>query len=229
MDVAEMDLAGLARRVAEYELTYDRSHRAGTFSSRHLNEIFRVIGTELGRTAETGCGKSTIFFSQFSRAHTAFCLDDRESDRSSVRYFQSFADARHDRVDFVFGPTQSTLPHHGFSEPLDVILLDGPHAYPFPDLEYFFLYPHLKPGGHLILDDVQIASIGRMADILVEDRMYEEVAFIGEKVLILRRTNAPTLSPYGDHWTRQDYNMRRCYSRPDRIVVDGKRRRSFVK
>jgi hypothetical protein len=46
------------------------------------------------------------------------------------------------------------------------VLLDGPHGYPFPDMEYYFFYPHIKPRGHLVIDDIQIPSIGRMTDIL---------------------------------------------------------------
>jgi len=50
-------------------------------------------------------------------------------------------------VRFVEGPTQKTLPRYTFEAKLQAVLLDGPHAYPFPDLEYFYFYPHIERGG----------------------------------------------------------------------------------
>ncbi len=53
---------------------------------------------------------------------------------------------------------------HG--DPYDCVLIDGPHGYPFPDMEYYYFYPLIKPGGILIIDDIHIPSNGRMADII---------------------------------------------------------------
>jgi hypothetical protein len=52
-----------------------------------------------------------------------------------------------DTVVFVEGPTQRTLPKFDFAEKHQLVLLDGPHGYPFPDLEYFYLYPRWKAAG----------------------------------------------------------------------------------
>ncbi|MFN3326562.1 MAG: hypothetical protein ACK5AZ_23950 [Bryobacteraceae bacterium] len=49
-------------------------------------------------------------------------------------------------VRIVEGPSQQTPPRHCFDHPFQLVLLDGTHAYPFPDLEYYFLYPHLETG-----------------------------------------------------------------------------------
>jgi hypothetical protein len=107
----------------------------------------------------------------------------------------------------------------------DVILIDGPHGYPFPDLEYALLYERLKPGGILILDDVHIASIGNMYDVLREDRMYDDIGVIATTGL-LRRTKLAGVPADGDHWYEQSYNVRRfpksmARYRPDRSVTPG--------
>ena len=60
------------------------------------------------------------------------------------------------------------------------MLLDGPHGYPFPDMEYYFFYPHIKIGGYLIIDDIHIPTIGRMADILQEGAMWEFVSLVSD-------------------------------------------------
>jgi predicted O-methyltransferase YrrM len=160
-------------------------------------------------TVETGCGKSTILFSNIARRHRSFALDDRAEEGSSVDFFEQCPLSRLDRVEFVFGPTQQTLPRFEQHEPYDVILIDGPHGYPFPELEYIFLYPHLKIGGILVLDDVAIPTIGRMADVLAEDEMFELIQVVGNNTALFRRTNAETFDPRGDGWWLQHYNRRR--------------------
>ena len=35
------------------------------------------------------------------------------------------------------------------------VLIDGPHGYPFPEIEYFYFYPRLKPGALLVVDDIR--------------------------------------------------------------------------
>ncbi len=102
------------------------------------------------------------------------------------------------------------------------MLIDGPHGFPFPELEYFFFYPHLKTGALLVIDDIQIPTIGRLADFLSEDRMFERVELIGATA-VFRRTDAPTLDPFGDGWWLQDYNRRRADFQKLHYLQDGKR------
>lgn len=113
---------------------------------------------------------------------------------------------RPDVVTFVEGPTQLTLPRQQFPEKLQLVLIDGPHAYPFPDLEYYFLYPHLDTGGLLILDDIQIRSIHNLFAFLCADSMFrlDEVV---RSTAFFTRTDAPTFDPAGDGWQEQRYNV----------------------
>ena len=107
-------------------------------------------------------------------------------------------------VDFVVGPTQSTLP--GIRLPsLDLVFLDGPHAYPFPQLEYYYFYPHVRAGGMLIVDDIQIPSVRQLFRFLRRDRMWYLNAVVA-RTAFFTRTHAPTLDPLGDSWNLQGYN-----------------------
>jgi hypothetical protein len=98
------------------------------------------------------------------------------------------------------------LPRQQFPEKLQLVLIDGPHAYPFPDLEYYFLYPHLDIGGLLILDDIQIRSIHNLFAFLCADSMFrlDEVV---RSTAFFTRTDAPTFDPTGDGWQEQRYNV----------------------
>jgi hypothetical protein len=203
------------------------AHRGGAFSSEVLIAIAEVLPEGPLVTLETGCGKSTIMFSNLSVQHFVFAYDDRDAPESSVGMVCSDPQFISENTVFVFGPTQRTLPRYQFPEGLqfDVILIDGPHGYPFPDLEYALLYERLKPGGILILDDVHIASIGNMYDVLREDRMYDDMGVFSTTGL-LRRTTLKAVPPDGDHWYEQNYNVRRfpvsmAKYHPDRSVHYG--------
>ena len=53
-------------------------HAAGTFTIESLLEIESLLPKKITASAETGCGKSTIFFSNISSSHHVFALNDRE-------------------------------------------------------------------------------------------------------------------------------------------------------
>jgi hypothetical protein len=80
-------------------------------------------------SAETGCGGSTIVLSQSSDHHTAFAI---EGANLTITELRKHVDLRAERVTFVEGETKDTLPGHVFPGELDLVLLDGPHAYPLP-------------------------------------------------------------------------------------------------
>ena len=153
-------------------------------------------------SVETGTGKTTLLFSHLSKRHTVFTLDFGES-LSKVRSCPIF---NADTVEFVEGPSQLTLPRHTFGAKAQVVLIDGPHGYPFPDLEYYYLYPIIEEGGLLLVDDVQIPSINNMFKVLKAGDMFSLLEIIGETAFF-RRTSAPLIDPLGDDWWLQKYNM----------------------
>jgi hypothetical protein len=209
----------IAVRIAE-TVSAEASHRAGTLGNEVLRRIEELIGSSFDRTLETGCGKSTIFFSIASSDHLCFALDDRQYDNSSVSFVEGSGLFRQEACNFVFGPTQKTIPARNFDQKFDVVLLDGPHGFPFPDLEYYFIYPHINMGGFLIVDDVHIPSIGRFADILFEDEMFDLVETV-VTTAIFRRTTAPIFDPLGDGWWQQRYNRRRVSPKKSDIHLPG--------
>ena len=154
-------------------------------------------------TAETGCGASTLIFSRCSRTHTVFSFDE-------FGVFERVKGAGllgPAELEFVQGPTQRTLPQHRFQTVLDAVLLDGPHAYPFPDLEYFYFYSNIRNGGVLVIDDLQIPSVHHLFEFVRRDEMFE-LETVVDRTAFFRRTDAPTFPPEADGWQRQAYNAR---------------------
>jgi hypothetical protein len=107
---------------------------------------------------------------------------------------------------YIEGPTQRTLPNYRFTGLNQLVLIDGPHGYPFPDLEYYYLYPTIAPGGLLIIDDILIPSIRRMFELLRVDDMFELIEVVDENTAFFRRTDAPMIDPESDSWWLQGYN-----------------------
>ncbi|MPZ46678.1 MAG: class I SAM-dependent methyltransferase [Betaproteobacteria bacterium] len=178
-------------------------HQAGSVNRDVLLAIVRY-SEECGgfrRTAETGVGRTTLLFSHLSDDHVVFALDGEKS----LSQTKCSSLLRAERVRFVEGPSQRTLPQHLFEQGLQAVLIDGPHGYPFPDIEYYYFYPHLAAGGILIIDDIDIPSIGRMLDILRADSMFEFREVVG-KTAFLTRTHEPAIDPCGDSWWLQGYN-----------------------
>ncbi|HLH01103.1 MAG TPA: class I SAM-dependent methyltransferase [Bryobacteraceae bacterium] len=180
-------------------------HGAGTVSREALSAIARhtSIRSRIRRSVETGCGATTLLLSHLSEHHTAFALDIG----GSIVNVRRSPLLREGVVSFVEGPSQRTLPQHHFDEKLQLAVIDGPHAYPFPDLEYYCLYPHLETGALLVLDDIHIRSINNLFKFLCSDEMFrlDEVV---KTTAFFTRTEAPTFDPIGDGWRQQRYNAR---------------------
>tara|TARA_B110000305_G_C19102701_1_gene475993 strand:+ start:325 stop:672 length:348 start_codon:yes stop_codon:yes gene_type:complete len=88
-------------------------HAHGSFPYEILKGLESILPDKMENTAETGCGRSTILFSNISERHTAFCIDDHSyQDQSSVRYFEDSEMGVKENVSWEFGPTQQTLPHY---------------------------------------------------------------------------------------------------------------------
>ena len=178
-------------------------HQCGTFGQQALAALAgHLLEREIMYSAETGSGSSTLLFSHCSQLHTVFSVDSGGGSVVNVKA-SPLLDAEH--VFWVEGPTQLTLPTYRFQHRLQAVLIDGPHGYPFPDLEYYYLYQHLDCGALLIIDDIQIPTIHNLFEFLKQEQMFslDEVV---ETTAFFTRTDAPTFSAIGDSWWEQGYN-----------------------
>ncbi len=188
--------------------------QAGTFhpwdamAPAALSAIVRRGRTSpFSSTAETGCGGSTIVLSHCSRHHTAFAI---EGESRTITELCQRSDLRRQNVMFVEGLTKDTVPGYRFTTALDLVLLDGPHAYPLPQIEYAYLFPHVRRNGWLVLDDIQIPSVHELFRFLRRESSWvlEEVVV---RTAFFRRTRdfAPQCGP--DGWWLQEMNRHRIW------------------
>lgn len=179
-------------------------HGCGSVSSKVLQGIYKHCSNiNIINSIETGSGKTTILFSHLSKSHTVFALDIE----NSVGVVKNSALLNKDSYNWINGPTQKTLPSFNFDKKYQLAYIDGPHGFPFPELEYYYIYPHIEKGGLLILDDILIPTIYNLYKFIKADEMFKELEVI-DTTAFFQRTNAETFNQLGDGWWLQGYNKK---------------------
>jgi predicted O-methyltransferase YrrM len=59
--------------------------------------------------------------------------------------------------------------------PLDLVLIDGSHAFPAPCIDWHYTSESLKVGGLVVVDDLQLVTARILADFLRADQRWDEV------------------------------------------------------
>jgi hypothetical protein len=153
------------------------------------------------RTLETGCGGTTVVFAACGARHTAITPSSAEERR--VRDFCAAEGIRLDEVDFRIGSSDALLV--AWDEPLDLILIDGAHRFPFPILDWHFGASQLRIGGQLWLDDVPIPAVHQLFQFLRGEPEWELLAIHDDKVAQFRKVAEPLVDATRD-WELQSYN-----------------------
>src|SRR5262245_57797228 len=128
-------------------------------------------------TLETGAGASTIVFAARAAEHEAVTPSQGEADRILAECERRGISAEH--VTFRIGSSADLL-RDWQSRPPDFVLVDGAHAFPYPTLDWWYLAPHLKVGGMMLLDDAYMPPVAAVVDHLRDSqawRLEEPVSF----------------------------------------------------
>ena len=110
------------------------------------------------RTLETGCGISTALFTLWGAEHTCVVYSQEEADILSAWAQRRGVDTA--RLNFEIGPSDDVLPRLEPTE-LDLVLVDGSHAFPAPIIDWFYAAGRLRDQGIVVLDDLQLAAAPR--------------------------------------------------------------------
>jgi len=167
---------GSARKLATSDLTcYGLGEAA-----------LRFIADNVGkgsRTLETGAGCSTLVFALQKAEHTAVTPSRKEIGR--IREYAGENGIGLETVRFVPETSEAYLPRCDHSD-LDLVLIDGKHAFPWPMLDWFFTAERLKLGGWMLLDDTRMRSVSVLAEFLSVDTGWEKARDWG-KTLAFRK------------------------------------------
>jgi predicted O-methyltransferase YrrM len=160
--------------------------------------IAGVLPAEGARTLETGCGVSTVLFALWAQEHVSIVPWPREAE-ACREYFQERGIP--DRVSFEVGPSDDVLPRLNLP-PLDLVLIDGGHAFPLPIVDWYYAASRLKEGGVVVLDDLQLPQVRLgLLEFLDADPRWERVAAV-EKWAAYRRLSE---GPLREEWRDQAF------------------------
>src|ERR687883_562852 len=137
-------------------------------------------------TLETGSGSSTLVFAARGAEHEAVTPDPAEEER--IRAECERRGISSERVRFLIGPSHEVLPGRE-PRPLDLVLVDGAHGFPYPVLDWWYVAPHVRVGGIVLLDDAYMPPVRVLVDALREQPAWEVAAPIGQRTVAVRKVS----------------------------------------
>lgn len=163
-------------------------------------EFLAARVTSATRSLETGCGATTVLFAAAGAHHTAVFLD--ESEGAGVRTWCDAHGVPTTGVTFLAGSSSERLPTLAPGD-LDLVMIDGCHGFPFPQLDWYYAAAHLVDGGVLIVDDTQLAAPYELKRFLDHDPRWESLQ-VGSQWAAYRRRGS---GPLDEEWTEQPFHQ----------------------
>jgi predicted O-methyltransferase YrrM len=167
--------------------------------------------SEQSKTLETGAGISTLVFALRQSRHIAITPNGEEA--ANIRSYAAANQISLERVEFVIEPSDRYLPRCE-SKDLDLVLIDGKHAFPWPIIDWFYTADRLRQGGLLVLDDLHMSSVAMLGDFLREDPRWQSERSFGRRTLVLKKVSE---SVHDVAWHMQPYITQR-YGRKARLL-----------
>jgi len=135
-------------------------------------------------TLETGAGSSTLAFAAGGADHVAVTPEPGEETRIRAQADRLGID--HSRVRFEIGPSHEVLPRLD-PAPLDLVLIDGAHGFPYPVLDWWFTAERLKPGGRMLIDDAYMPPVAVLVDALRAQSGWTVAESVGYRTVVVRK------------------------------------------
>jgi predicted O-methyltransferase YrrM len=136
----------------------------------------RLLDTSLtpgAVTLETGAGLSTIVILRRGVArHISVTPYDDEF--AAVRTYCASVGIATGHWQPVTASSLQWLPSATLP-PLDLVLIDGAHAFPAPFVDWCYTAESLKVGGLMVVDDLQLVTARILADFMRADERWDEV------------------------------------------------------
>jgi SAM-dependent methyltransferase len=179
-------------------------HSGRTITWRIRPALAQFLDDAVGTTSvtlETGVGMNTlVILRKQPRQHTAVqpvpdefavVLEYAERHRIDIRGFLP-----------ILARSQDWLPRTDLPD-LDLVLVDGAHAFPIPFLDWYYGAEKLKVGGLMVVDDTHLLTGTILADFMGADPRWARVVRDGANhFAIYRKRRHPV---HDDDWTLQPY------------------------
>ena len=192
-------VAGLYR---DPPVVHQRGTRAYPLAIEVASYLSDLVGPR-SRTLETGCGLSTALFAMRGCLHVCITPDHDEVTRMLAYLRDRDIDAS--GVTYLVGRSQHILPGVDL-DGLDVVLIDGQHAFPMPFIDWYYCASMLRVGGMLVLDDTQLWTGRVLRQVLGDDSGWDLVRDFFGRTACFRKSSSFTDVEW---WGQQPYVVRR--------------------
>jgi hypothetical protein len=118
------------------------------------------------KTVETGAGLSTVIFALKGATHICITPDPGEVER--ITTYCRTKQISLDKVQFVIERSEKALPKLEVDN-LDLVLIDGFHAFPTPFIDWYYLVEKLKVGGRIIIDDTSLWTSNILREFMLSE------------------------------------------------------------
>ncbi|MFN0152875.1 MAG: class I SAM-dependent methyltransferase [Gaiella sp.] len=174
-------------------------------------------------TLEIGAGASTIVLAAAGCEHEAVTPDAGELARIRESCQELGIDSS--RVRGLEGLSHEILPAWS-PRPLDLVLIDGAHGFPYPVLDWWYLAPHVKIGGHVLLDDAYLPAVGVIVDYVRQSPHWELQEAVSFRTAHVVKRSLDTM-PFDADAHAAHGRMRFQYLSPGRRLTASVRQRAF--
>jgi precorrin-6B methylase 2 len=182
--------------------TWDKgvSWNTGGFSGHDLVWMAELCAAYTTPTvAETGAGCSTLAFLASTTGPVVTIAPDRKL-RERIEEAAGRYGISTESWTYLEERSETALPRLADAETrIDVALIDGGHGWPTPFVDFCYLNRMLGHGGTLILDDLQLHTVGELARLLTHQHGWERISDApSRKTIALRKLNdEPYLPDFG--------------------------------
>jgi predicted O-methyltransferase YrrM len=144
------------------------------------------------KTLETGCGYTTVVFSMLRTEHVV--ISPFAEEHEAIKRWCERHEIMADRTQWVARASQDAIATLQNGPPLDLVLVDGDHAFPVPFMDWYYTAERVKKGGYLLIDDTQLITGTILRDFLEREReRWRLVVEIGKTVIFQKETTEPVV------------------------------------
>lgn len=187
-------------------------------------ELYRDLIDRRGAdqiSLETGAGLSTILLAAGGAAH--HCVTPAASEVAVLREALQAHGIADGAVTFHVDRSDRVLPR--LELVLDLVLVDGGHAYPTPQIDWYYAGSRLRRGGLLYVDDLQLPAVVHLAGFLERDPRWQRLRRTAKWGVWARQGGGELAEEWTDQnfwrapiWSRAQWYARRAWRRARRLT-----------
>jgi hypothetical protein len=88
---------------------------------------------------------------------------------------------------------------------LDAVLVDGDHAFPLPFMDWYYTADHVRRGGLMLIDDVELRTGHVMRQFLREEPEWRHLKDVGHTAVFEKLVDGPVTNKW---WGQQPWGTR---------------------